>query len=402
MMRRLHWDIALRQANDPGHGLSAFLSRLSVFGMVIAISLLLAALSVMNGFEREMRVRILNLVPHVTVRGFVADAEWDSVQSQLEQSSSVTRQNRFTDIDVLFVVRGDAHVTRLTITDTDALTAYGGYLRPKVESLEAGELVIGSHLAGALGVTVGDTISTLFSAGGNENTLRPSTLRIVSVLDSGTEIDHVFSMAGEGTAAINESSHGSGLALSLTDPLEAPRFTRYLRDTLPPSFWVTDWTAAQGNLYQAIQLSRQVVALMLASLLIIAIFNVVTSLVLVVSDRRAPSSMLRAIGLSRTDIAQIFVIQGTLIGVGGAMLGAVFGLFLALIIPSVVQLVEMGTGSPLLDTAVYPLAYVPVHIRLQDFLLVPGVALALSIVSCALPAFAAANLPITEGLRESR
>ena len=81
---------------------------------------------------------------------------------------------------------------------------------------------------------------------------------------------------------------------------------------------------------------------------------------------------------------------------------AVCGLFLALIIPSVVQLVEMGTGSPLLDTAVYPLAYVPVHIRLQDFLLVPGVALALSIVSCALPAFAAAKLPITEGLRESR
>ena len=88
-MRRLHWDIALRQAYDPGHGLSAFLSRLSVFGMVIAISLLLAALSVMNGFEREMRVRILNLVPHVTIRGFAAADDWTQVQTNMAQLESV-------------------------------------------------------------------------------------------------------------------------------------------------------------------------------------------------------------------------------------------------------------------------------------------------------------------------
>ena len=105
-MRRLHWDIALRQAYDPGHGLSAFLSRLSVFGMVIAISLLLAALSVMNGFEREMRVRILNLVPHVTIRGFVSDADWAKVQVDLAQLANITRQYRFTDIDTLLVAQG--------------------------------------------------------------------------------------------------------------------------------------------------------------------------------------------------------------------------------------------------------------------------------------------------------
>ncbi|MEC8159379.1 MAG: FtsX-like permease family protein, partial [Pseudomonadota bacterium] len=141
---------------------------------------------------------------------------------------------------------------------------------------------------------------------------------------------------------------------------------------------------------------------MLASLLIIATFNLVASLVLVASDRRAPSSMLRAIGLSSTDIAQIFVIQGTMIGVGGAILGAGLGLLLALVMPSLVKVIELGTGSPLLDTAIYPLAYVPVDIRLEDFLVVPGVALVLSIVSCTLPAIAASKLPITEGLRESR
>ena len=401
-MRRLHWDIAVRQAYDPGHGLSAFLSRLSVFGMVIAISLLLAALSVMNGFEREMRVRILNLVPHVTIRGFAAETDWAQVQADLAQLESVTRQNRFTDIDALLVAQGNAHVTRLTIADADALAPYKQHMSPAVDSIGVGEVVIGSHLAGTLGVTVGDNVLTLLSVNGYQNTLRPGTLQLVSVLVSDTEIDHVFSMAGRGSVDIDESSQGSALALNLIDPLDAPQLARYFRQTLPPTFWVTDWTAAQGNLYQAIQLSRQIVALMLASLLIIATFNLVASLVLVASDRRAPSSMLRAIGLSSTDIAQIFVIQGTMIGVGGAILGAGLGLLLSLLTPSLVKVIELGTGSPLLDTAIYPLAYVPVDIRLEDFLIVPGVALVLSIVSCTLPAIAASKLPITEGLRESR
>ncbi len=401
-MRRLHWDIALRQANDPGHGLSAFLSRLSIFGMVIAISLLLAALSVMNGFEREMRVRILNLVPHVTIRGYASEEDWGRVQADLAQLESVTRENRFTDIDALLVARGNAHVTRLTIAEKGALEHYKEHLRPEVYSLRSGELVIGSHLAATLGLTVGDNVAILSASGGYQNTLQPGTLQVVSLLASDTEIDHVFSMTGRESVAIDESSQGSALALNLVDPLEAPQLAQHLRQTLPPAFWVTDWTATQGNLYQAIQLSRQIVALMLASLLIIAMFNIVTSLVLVVSDRRAASSMLRAIGLTSRDIAQIFVIQGTMIGVGGAVLGAGLGLLLALVTPSLVQFIELGTGSPLLDTAVYPLAYVPVDIRLEDFLLVPGVALVLSIVSCTLPAFAAAKLPITEGLRESR
>jgi lipoprotein-releasing system permease protein len=341
-------------------------------------------------------------VPHVTIRGFASEDDWTQVQADLAQSTSVTRQNRFTDIDALLIAQGDAHVTRLTIAESGALEPYKEHLRPEVDSLGSRELVIGSHLAATLGLTVGDSVSTLFSSGGYQNILRPGTLQIVSLLASDTEIDHVFSMTGRGSVEIDESSQGSALALNLVDPLEAPELARYLRQTLPTGFWVTDWTATQGNLYQAIQLSRQIVALMLASLLIIAMFNVVTSLVLVVSDRRAPSSMLRAIGLTSTDIAQIFVIQGAMIGVGGAVLGAGLGLLLALVTPSLVQFIELGTGSTLLDTAVYPLAYVPVDIRLEDFLLVPGVALVLSIVSCTLPAFAAAKLPITEGLRESR
>lgn len=401
-MRRLHWEIAFRQANDPGHGLSAFLSRISIFGMVIAISLLLAALSVMNGFDREMRLRILNLVPHVTVRGFIADSEWGDVRKDLGLSKSVVRQSQFVDVDALLIANGEAQVARLLIAGGQALDAYTPYLRPEIDRLNADEVVIGANLAGSLDITVGDTIPTLFSLRGNDNKLSPGILRVVSVLDSNTEIDQVFTLAGKGTGGVDTLSEGGGIAINLDDPLDAPQFARYLRDRLPSKFWVTDWTAAQGNLYQAIQLSRQIVALMLASLVLIAIFNVVTSLVLVVSDRRAPTSMLRAIGLSRLDVAKIFMLQGALIGAGGAALGTSLGFLLALGTPYLVQLLEVVTGNPLLDTSVYPLAYVPVDIRLSDFMFVPIFTLLLAVLSCTVPALAAARLPITQGLREAR
>lgn len=401
-MRRLHWDIALRQTNDPGHGLSAFLSRISVVGMVIAISLLLAALSVMNGFDREMRLRILNLVPHVTIRGFITDSQWREVQKEISLSNRVVRQNQFVDVDALLIASGEAQVARLLIADGRALVPYVPYLQPAITTLEANELVIGADIADKLNVVVGDRIPTLFSRRDNVNRLSPGALRVVSILRSDTEVDQLFVLAGKGSASINAESEGSGIAINIDDPLDAPRYARYLRDTLSAKLWITDWTSTQGNLYQAIQLSRQIVALMLTSLVVIAIFNVVTSLVLVVSDRQAPTSMLRAIGLGRWDVAKIFLIQGTLIGAGGAILGTALGLGLALGAPYLVQLLEVVTGNPLLDTSVYPLAYVPVDIRLSDFILVPFLTLVIAVLSCSLPALAAARLQITHGLRESR
>ena len=134
---RFHWEIAARQALDPGLGLSAFLSKLSIVGMLIAVSLLLAALSVMNGFEREMRVRILNLVPHVTVRGFAMDSEWQQVVDEVEPIESVTRHSQFSDIDALFTIRGEARVVRLIIADSSALNGLESYITPTSERISS-------------------------------------------------------------------------------------------------------------------------------------------------------------------------------------------------------------------------------------------------------------------------
>jgi lipoprotein-releasing system permease protein len=398
---RFHWEIAARQALDPGLGLSAFLSKLSIVGMLIAVSLLLAALSVMNGFEREMRVRILNLVPHVTVRGFALDREWQQVADELGQSESVMRHSPFSDIDALFTIRGEARVVRLIIADSSALNGLEGYITPTSERISSDELILGGSLAEELNLRVGDVVSVLLSGGAGRKTLIPRNLKLVATLNSETEIERYFAFSGQGmntTRALANKAH----AITLSDPLQARVFAAALRQSLSSQFWVSDWTESQGNLYQAIQLSRQIVSLMLASLLLIAIFNVVTSLVLVASDRSASSAMLRAMGASRGDISTIFVIQGTIIGVGGATLGAVLGVVLALSAPYLVSLVESLQGAALLDTRVYPLAYVPVDLRLRDFILVPSLAFVLSVISCAVPAISASRLPISQGLMQSR
>jgi lipoprotein-releasing system permease protein len=398
---RFHWEIAARQALDPGLGLSAFLSRLSIVGMLIAVSLLLAALSVMNGFEREMRVRILNLVPHVTVRGFAADSEWQQVADELEQTESVRRHSQFSDIDALFTIRGEARVVRLIIADNTALNGLEAYITPTSAQISSDELILGDSLAKELNLQVGDVVSVLLSGGTGRKTLTPRNLELVATLNSETEIDRYFAFSGQGmntTPPLPDKAH----AITLADPLQARVFATTLRQSLSSQFWVSDWTASQGNLYQAIQLSRQIVSLMLASLLLIAIFNVVTSLVLVASDRSASSAMLRAMGASRGDISTIFVIQGTIIGVGGAVLGAILGVVLAMSTPYLVTLVESLQGAALLDTRVYPLAYVPVDLRLKDFILVPSLAFVLSVISCAVPAITASRLPISQGLMQSR
>ena len=398
---RFHWEIAARQALDPGLGLSAFLSKLSIVGMLIAVSLLLAALSVMNGFEREMRVRILNLVPHVTVRGFALDREWQQVADELGQSESVMRHSPFSDIDALFTIRGEARVVRLIIADSSALNGLEGYITPTSERISSDELILGGSLAEELNLRVGDVVSVLLSGGAGRKTLIPRNLKLVATLNSETEIDRYFAFSGQGmntTRALANKAH----AITLSDPLQARVFAAALRQSLSSQFWVSDWTESQGNLYQAIQLSRQIVSLMLASLLLIAIFNIVTSLVLVASDRSASSAMLRAMGASRGDISTIFVIQGTIIGVGGAALGALLGVVLAVSAPYLVSLVESLQGAALLDTRVYPLAYVPVDLRLRDFILVPSLAFVLSVISCAVPAISASRLPISQGLMQSR
>ena len=400
--RSIHFEMALRQSLGSGSGLSSFLSKLSIAGMVIAVAFLLASLSVMNGFEREMRLRILNLVPHVTVRSYIPESAGKKLPIDLGDLPIIKRGYRFSERNALFSAAMDSRVGKLIYAGSDALEPLQQHLEPRLTRLAPGEVVLGKNLAEALGVEVGEPLVALIAEESSHRPFLPETLRLAAVLDSGTEIDSVFALATIQRPAEEGFSKDPSWALTIADPLEAPVLVRTLRKRLGPQFWVADWTQTLGNLYQAIQLSRQIVGLMLVALLIVAVFNIVTSLVLVMSDRRPSSAMLRAMGASPSDILTIFTVQGTIIGAGGAVLGAALGGLFAVAIPGFVSLVETFSGQPLLDTSVYPLAYVPVDLRWSDFLSVSSAAFLLSLFACALPAIGSARASISESLREIR
>ena len=395
----LRWSIALRQTLDPGKGLSAFLSRVSIVGMALAIALLLAVQSVMNGFEREMRERILSLLPHVQATT-VGDAEpLTTLTETLLQDPDIATVRPFIVAEALLMRGQTVSAAQLTGLERSALAPYESLLVPGIPDWHPESLVLGASMAERLNLRVGDRVTFILPEE-NQTAYRPLSLQLSAVLDSGTELDeilalvHVDALAALGAGA----SIRRGVAVQLEDVFAATRWRWEIAQMLPSEVRVTDWRATHGNLYTAIQLSRDLIGLILFIVIFVAAFNVVSSLMLVVTDRRKAVAMLMAMGGRRADITAVFFLQGGLIGVVGALAGVALGHLLAINAPDLAVMLEQWLGAPLLQTDVYPLAFVPVDIRWQDAVTTAGIAIGLSVLAATLPALRAASLPVAETL----
>lgn len=395
----LRWSIALRQTLDPGKGLSAFLSRVSIVGMALAIALLLAVQSVMNGFDREMRERILSLLPHVQVTSSGDAESLADLTRSLEQRPEIVAVRPFVLAQALLMRGQTVSAAQLTGVDETALAPYGSLLAPTVSDWDAESLILGASVADRLGLSVGDHVTFILPEQ-DGSTYQPLGLRLIAVLDSGTELDEVLTLVHRDAldALQPAASIRRGLAIQLQDVFAATQWRWEIAQMVPSFMRVTDWRATHGNLYTAIQLSRDLISLILFVVIFVAAFNVVSSLMLVVTDRQRAVAMLMAIGARRADITAVFFLQGGLIGVVGAVVGVVLGYLLAINAPDLAIMLEQWLGAPLLQTDVYPLAFVPVDIRWQDAVTTAGIAIGLSVLAATLPALRAASLPVAETL----
>ena len=395
----LRWSIALRQTLDPGKGLSAFLSRVSIVGMALAIALLLAVQSVMNGFDREMRERILSLLPHVQVTSSGDAESLADLTRSLEQRPEIVAVRPFVLAQALLMRGQTVSAAQLTGVDETALAPYGSLLAPTVSDWDAESLILGASVADRLGLSVGDHVTFILPEQ-DGSTHQPLGLRLIAVLDSGTELDEVLTLVHRDAldALQPAASIRRGLAIQLQDVFAATQWRWEIAQMVPSFMRVTDWRATHGNLYTAIQLSRDLISLILFVVIFVAAFNVVSSLMLVVTDRQRAVAMLMAIGARRADITAVFFLQGGLIGVVGAIAGVVLGYLLAINAPDLAIMLEQWLGAPLLQTDVYPLAFVPVDIRWQDAVTTAGIAIGLSVLAATLPALRAASLPVAETL----
>ena len=396
---RLRFDIALRQTLDPGHGLSAFLSRIAIVGMALAIAILLTVQSVMNGFDLEMRERILSLVPHVEVTSADASTSWRALEDQLSRDPGIARVRFFASADALLLRGQSVTAARLSTVGEESIAHYARLVKPALSGWNTDGLILGAALASRLELAVGDWVTFILPA---EKTVgfEPIRVRLSAVLDSKTELDEVLALVHHDTiepfAASNRVT--TGLALQLVDVFAASQMRWQVAQQVPSEFHVTDWRRTHGNLYSAIQLSRDLIGLILLVVIFVAAFNVVSALMLVVTDRRKVIAMLAAMGARASDIVTIFFLQGAMIGAVGCTLGMILGVVMAFFAPDMATVIEQWLDYPLLETDVYPLAFVPVDIRWQDFATTSAIAMALSVLASIVPALRAASLPVAETL----
>ena len=406
MLWRDRLDLAVRQVLDRGRGLSGFLSRLSILGLTLAVAVLLAVLAVMNGFEREMRERILGVVPHISIQGFADLATWREVQTRVMALDGVVETALFHERDLLAVRGSRVDAATLLGIEPATWTRWQPWSSAVVERLEPGQVVLGTGLARRLGVGPGDPLRVVAPEGSLEAGTLPVTrvLAVVSLIDSGTELDEALMLADfEYTAGmLGEAVTATGVALQLEQLFDAPRRRWEFRQQLSRAFYVSDWSVRHGNLYAAIRLSRDLVTLLLLSIIAVAAFNVVSSLVLVVSDRRGFIAMLQTMGATQTDIVWIFLLQGAWIGVLGASMGVLLGWLLASALPTLAAAVEWLVGVQLLNTDVYPLDFLPVDTRAADALWLWSVSVVLCLLAAIVPARRAIRVPVATALASSQ
>lgn len=404
-----------------GH-LLGFLSRLAMLGLVLSVSLLIMVLSVMNGFDRELREKILSIVPHISVYHSSGELlDWPILKKQFEANPEVLAVTPFSETEGLLKVgsRTEAALFHGVFSKSGEipllLKELDQYL-PKDDSEsflnnEQG-LLLGENIAKKLQVKKGDFALLLIpipvdkNGSSNNAGLSQSTkiishgFRVSGVFQTGTEIDKALVLIHD--SFFSNKMHKkapSGLRVKLKDLFSAPSVQQQLMQSLPLEYYARSWSRTHGSLYEAVQMSRAMVAMLMYVIIAVAVFNVVSTLVLAGFEKRQAIAILRVQGASRKQIAQLFVSQGALIGLIGAGMGAVLGVLLSYALPSLMNVFERIWGTQLLNVEIYPISYIPSDVRIEQVLSIVAVAAIFSIMAAFYPAWRASKIEPASVLR---
>jgi len=389
-----------------GPALSVFLARTSMAGLALGVGLLICVLAVMSGFDRELRQRILGLVPHVSLIAGHDGADWQQAQAALSLHPEVAHATPVLQLSGMLVRGSEAAPGLLYGLDPEvekqvaAWVEVGGLPALTALGRDPESVVLGSALAERLKLAAGDRVTVLVPGDGPARSAEVARLTVAALLHTGTELDQRLALVNLAQARALAPGRGVGLRLLLHDLFAAPRLVSELNlQWQGEGFYSSDWTRHQGNLYSAIQLSRRLVGMMVAIVIAVAVFNVVAALVLVVNDKQGEIAILRSQGATSGDILLSFVTFGLLVGALGTGLGVALGVALALGIGDLVQWAERLLGVHFLRSDIYPVSFVPSDLRWLDVGRVAATALLLSALAAVYPAWRAARLLPAEVLR---
>ncbi|HRE54723.1 MAG TPA: lipoprotein-releasing ABC transporter permease subunit [Candidatus Competibacter sp.] len=414
MFRPLELFIGLRytRAKRRNHFIS-FISLSSMLGMALGITALITVLSVMNGFQEEVRSRILAMTPHATINrwnGVVDD--WRAVRDWALEDSRIAGGAPY--------IRGEAMLNHASLVSGALIQGIlpaeerqvsdigGKMIQGTLDDLRPGEfgVILGKELANALGVMVGDKVTVITpQASVTPAGILPRLKRfdVVGLFKAGMyEYDRGLALIHvEDAAKLFQYPDGAvnGVRLKLHNLFAAPRLSRELADKLPETFVARDWTQDHASYFRAVQIEKTAMFVILTLIVAVAAFNIVSMLVMVVTDKQADIAILRTLGLTPLGVMGVFMVQGVAIGLVGTLLGLIGGVALAKNVDVVVPLIERLFSIKILAPDVYLISDIPSKVQWNDVTVIGLVAFGLATLATLYPAWRAARTQPAEALR---
>jgi lipoprotein-releasing system permease protein len=410
MFQPLEWFIGLRYLRSRRfRALVSFRTAASLIGLALGVTALIVILSVLNGLEAETRDRLLTLSAHATVSAPEGFADWRELERRFQGTAGVTAVTPYVRLEAMLaaganirpaVVRGILPAEEGAASDLPLLVQRGALdnLTPNGQ-----RILLGSALASTLGVETGDAVRVLVpNVAGGRVVPRYAAFSVGGVIDAGVP-DHDTSLAlihlSDASALKGLNGGVEGMALKFEDPFLVRDFAAAERPRFEPTWRYSDWTEEYRNLFTAMRIEKLMMSIILLMIVGVAAFNIVASLMMVVIDKQKDIAILRTYGLDARRVARIFIVQGAVIGLAGALLGVALGVALAYNVDVIVPWLEQTFGFQIMPGDVYYVTALPSEVQLFDVIAVPVAAFVLSILATLYPAWRAAAIAPALALR---
>ena len=394
------------------NGFISFMSLVSIIGIILGVMALIIVLSVMNGFEKEVRDRILNMISHITVAGYDGKlTDWQSVVEKVKKNPEVVGTAPYISAEGMLIYKREVHGAMFRGVDPPlekSVSRVADHMvQGKLADLQPGKfnIILGQDLAFRLGVDVGDKITMVTpSANITPAGVLPRLKRftVSGIFKVGFyEYDSAVGLINLDDAArvFRMDDSVSGVQVQVKNLFEVASVVQQLKTEYLMNYWVKDWSYYHANWFRAVKMEKTMISLLLFLIILVAAINIVSSLIMVVTDKRSDIAILRTLGAKTQTITRIFVIQGSVIGVAGTLLGTLFGVIISLNLESIYTWLEHVLHRQLIDGSVYLISTLPSDLHWDQVLWISAASMITSVLATIIPARRASKTQPAEALR---
>lgn len=411
MFRPLALFIGLRYTKaERKNGFISFISLITLLGLTLGVTALITVLSVMNGFDREIKSRILGMVPQATVQAYEIIPDWKHIVTETEKDKNVIASAPFIHLQGMLTANGQVSGIMVTGIEPEyehKVSIVDDYMtQGSLDELKSGEfgIVLGEEMVDNMGLAMGDKVTLVLpeaspSPAGVIPRFKRFTLVGTFKISSEVDANMGFVAMRDAGVLLRLPGGAQGVRMKLHDIFKAHDTAHNAANIAPSLLTPTNWQQTHGNLFGAIQMEKSMIGLLLFLIVVVAAFNIVSSLVMLVTDKKSDIAILKTFGAPPRLIMQIFMVQGMIIGVLGTVLGTVFGVALAVSANDLLIFITGLTGSNPLQSGVYPVDYLPSEVRATDVLIITSASFLLSFLMTIYPAWSASRIQPAQTLR---